>query len=172
MPPSLAYLMESMMLRGSLSPQKERAMSVPCNFFTLNMSRRTSAGTGDIRMPLRARSSMCVCMPASLKGFVQALTALFGFSPNNKLICSKPPPLVSTRAKQPMSTMCGATCSNWSRRGTYLPDDCHMSLYNRENFIFLPIMVKLSKLFAYNLSPGGQTPQFKFRQKQQEYQLN
>ena len=36
-------------------------------------------------------------------------------------------PLVSTRAKQPISIINGAIRTNWSTRGWYLPDDCHIS---------------------------------------------
>ena len=41
-----------------------------------------------------------------------ARTAVFGFSPYSRFTCSKAPPLVSTRAKQPISTMAGATRTN------------------------------------------------------------
>ena len=58
MPPSLAYLIEPSKLRGSFNPQNERAISVPCFFFTLNISLRMSAGTGLILIPFKARSSM------------------------------------------------------------------------------------------------------------------
>ena len=37
----------------------------------------------------------------------------------------------------------GATSSSWSTLGTYLPEDCHMSLYTRENFISLAICLFL-----------------------------
>ena len=35
----------------------------------------------------------------------------------------------------------GATFTNWSTRGTYLPADCHMSLKTRLNFTSLFISV-------------------------------
>src|SRR5574344_734914 len=76
-------------------------------------------------------------MPTLLKGAVHSLTALLGFSPKRRLTCSNAPPLVSTRSKHPMSIITGAISLSWSTRGTYLPEDCHISLYNSENFIFL-----------------------------------
>ena len=39
-------------------------------------------------------------------------TALLGFSPYSKFTCSKAPPLVSTRAKHPISTIRGAILAN------------------------------------------------------------
>ena len=57
-------------------------------------------------------SSMCVCIPASLKNFVKRRTALFGFSPAIRLTCSKAPPFVSTREKHPISMIAGATFSS------------------------------------------------------------
>ena len=65
----------------------------------------------------RPRSSMWVFMPASLKGLQKARTASLGFSPASRFTCSNAPPLVSTRAKHPISTMTGAMRSNWSLRG-------------------------------------------------------
>ena len=151
-PPFLAPRTEPLRLRWSLRPQKERAMSVPWIFLTLNMSSRTSFGTGFILRALRPRSSMCVWMPALWKGAVQARTALFGFSPNRRFTCSKAPPLVSTRSKQPMSMMAGATSTSWSTRGTYLPELCHISLYTRENLISrFAISVFLSTYKVNNL---------------------
>ena len=117
MPASRAYLMEGIMFRVSFSPQKMRVMSTPWACFTLYISRRTSAGTGYIRNAFSPRSSICVCMPASLKGAVKARTALLGFSPYRRFTCSKAPPFVSTRAKQPISTINGAMRTNWSTRG-------------------------------------------------------
>ena len=103
-------------------------MSTPCFFLTENISSRTSSGTGFMRSAFSPRSSMWVWMPALRSGAVQARTALFGFSPKRRLTCSKAPPFVSTRSKQPMSTMAGATETSWSTRGTYFPELCHMSL--------------------------------------------
>ena len=80
-PAFLAYSTESLRLRGSLRPQNEREMSVPCFFLTLNISSRTSAGTGYIRRALRPRSSIWVWMPALWKGAVHLRTEMFGFSP-------------------------------------------------------------------------------------------
>ena len=127
MPPSFAHLMLGMMLRVSFSPQKIRVISTPCACFTLYISARTSSGTGYILRAFRPRSSMCVLMPTSLKGLQKALTARFGFSPAIRFTCSKAPPLVSTRAKQPISMITGAMRSNWSLRGWNLPELCHMS---------------------------------------------
>ena len=135
MPPSLASITESLRLRWSLRPQKEREILVPCLAFTLYIRALTSLGTGFMRRALRPLSSMCVWMPTLLKGAVQALTALLGFSPKRRFTCSNAPPLVSTLSKHPISIITGAICTNWSTLGTYLPEDCHISLYTRENFI-------------------------------------
>ena len=146
MPASLAYFTESSRLRTSFSPQKERMMSTPWAFFTFGMSWRTSLGTPYMRRPLRARSSMWVCMPALLNSLVHARTDLLGFSPYMRFTCSNAPPLVSMRSKHPILTMAGATCTSWSMRGWYLPDDCHMSRYTRLNFISLAIGFMLLNL--------------------------
>ena len=119
-------------------------MSTPCACFTRYIMARTSSGTGYIRKAFNPRSNMCVLMPTLLKGAQKARTASLGFSPANKLTCSKAPPLVSTRAKHPISMMTGAIRSNWSLRGWNLPDDCHMSRYMRLNCIFLFIFFSLS----------------------------
>ena len=139
MPASLAYFTDNSRLRVSFRPQNERIMSTPWAFFTLGISWRTSFGTPYMRSPFNARSSMWVWIPALLNSRVQARTDLLGFSPYIRFTCSKAPPLVSTRSKQPMSTIAGAICSNWSLRGWYLPDDCHISRYTRLNFISLAI---------------------------------
>ena len=117
-PPSLANIIEFSRFLASLRPSKDLEISVPCFFFTLNINLRTSAGTGFILMPLSPRSNMCVCMPASLNGLVHSRTALLGFSPNRRLICSNPPPLVSTLAKHPISIIGPATLTSWSTLGT------------------------------------------------------
>ena len=44
--------------------------------------------------------------------------------PNERSSHTKAPPLVSTRAKHPISIINGAMRTNWSTRGWYLPDDC------------------------------------------------
>ena len=126
-PASRAYLIDGMMLRESFSPQKIRVISTPWAFFTLYIRRRTSAGTGNMRRPFSALSSMCVCMPASLNGFVKVLTALLGFSPAIRFTCSNAPPLVSMREKHPISIIAGATFASCSARGWNLPDDWNMS---------------------------------------------
>ncbi len=141
MPASLAYFTLSSRLRGSFKPQNERMMSTPCAFFTFGISRRTSAGTPYMRKPFSARSSMWVWMPALLNSLVQARTALLGFSPYIRFTCSKAPPLVSMRSKQPISTITGAIFTSWSTRGWYLPDDCHMSRYTKLNFISFNIFL-------------------------------
>ena len=106
-------------------------------------------GTGTGAAPVVAE----VAHAASWKGFVHSRTALFGFSPNNKFTCSKPPPFVSTRAKQPISIIAGATLTNWSTRGTYLPALCHISRKTRLNFTSLSIFDKCVFLFLdYNFS--------------------
>ena len=91
---------------------------------------------------------------------VNALTDALGFSPYSKLTCSDAPPLVSTLSKQPISMITGAMVSNWSLRGTYLPELCHMSRYTKLNFIsffmFLIIwliddMIYYSKFLLLNI---------------------
>ena len=82
---------------------------------------------GLIRRPFSARSSMWfVCRPHGTASSIRVRLCL-GFHPNNKFTCSNPPPLVSTRAKQPISIMAGATRVSWSTVETYFPADCHMS---------------------------------------------
>ena len=93
-------------------------------------------------------------MPASCKGLVQRRTASLGLAPRIRHTCSKAPPLVSTRSKQPMPTMAGATCSSWSTRGWYLPVDCHMSRYTRLSFISLFCMV----VYVLSLCPKKHYP--------------
>ena len=93
-----------------------------------------------MRKAFKPRSSMCVWMPASLKGLQKARTARLGFSPAIRFTCSKAPPLVSTRLKHPISIITGAMRSNWSLRGWNLPDDCHMSRYTKLNLIFFFIL--------------------------------
>ena len=120
-PASSAYLIDGIIFLVSFRPQKMRVISTPCAFFTLYINRLTSAGTGNILNALSALSSMCVCMPASLKAFVKRLTAWLGFSPAMRFTCSNAPPLVSTRAKHPISIMTGAILSSWSANGWNLP---------------------------------------------------
>ena len=127
-PASFAHFMEGAMLRISFKPSKIRGMSTPCACFTLYIKARTSSGTGYIRNAFRPRSSMCVCMPASCNILVYARTDSLGFSPASRLTCSNAPPLVSTRAKQPISTNIGAMRTNWSLRGWNFPELCHISL--------------------------------------------
>ena len=127
MPAALAHFIDGMILRVSLSPQKIRGMSTPWACFTLYINSRTSSGTGYMRRALRPRSSMWVLMPTSLNSLQNARTAALGFSPAMRFTCSKAPPFVSTRLKQPMSIITGAMRSNWSLRGWNLPLDCHMS---------------------------------------------
>ena len=139
-PASSAYFIEGMMLRVSLRPQKILVISTPCAFFTLYIKRRTSAGTGNILRAFNARSSICVCIPASLNGFVKHLTALFGFSPAIRFTCSKAPPFVSTREKHPISIIAGATFSSWWASGWNFPEDWNISRYTKLNFISFFIM--------------------------------
>ena len=94
--------------------------------------------------------NICVWIPAAWKGFCPFTTALLGFSPNNKLTCSNPPPFVSTRAKQPISIIAGATLVSWSTVGTYFPADCHMSLKTKLNLISL-FMILICIIYTFSI---------------------
>jgi hypothetical protein len=71
-------VLDKMSLSGA---EAASVISTPWACFTLYMSRRTSAGTGNMRNAFKPRSSMWVLIPTSLNGFVKARTALLGFSP-------------------------------------------------------------------------------------------
>lgn len=136
-PAAFAYRMEGAMLRTSFNPQNVRAISVPCAFFTL-----VEQLANVVRYGTHTQAVQCPVQHVGLyAGLMERLRPFaYGsvwFSPNNKFTCSNPPPLVSTRAKQPISIMAGATRVSWSTVGTYFPADCHMSRKTKLNLISL-----------------------------------
>lgn len=136
-PAAFAYRMEGAMLRTSFNPQNVRAISVPCAF----LPGRTTGERRQVRDSYAGRSALgpaCgfVCRPHGTASSIRVRLCL-GFHRIISFTCSNPPPLVSTRAKQPISIMAGATRVSWSTVGTYFPADCHMSRKTKLNLISL-----------------------------------